>query len=207
MPPKVKTDRNCIVNAAFEVAKSEGLAAVTAQSVSAVLKTSVAPIFREFQTIEELRIAAAEKNNEFHTQYIQNYPLVGSEFLTYGIAYIHFAQEYPQLFEMIIQPGCHSMREQLTDSIAFAVNSAGKQSGLSAERAKDLFSNIWIYTHGIACLVYRGSIVMTEEEEKNLLINAFGAFNEHYKKLLGKVDLVGKTNERNLFEEVSQWQK
>lgn len=182
MPPKVKTDRTSIVNAAFEVAKSGGLAAVTAQSVSAVLKTSVAPIFREFQTVEELRMATAEKNNEFHTQYIRNYPLAGSEFLTYGIAYIHFAKEYPQLFEMIIQPGCTTMSEQLTDSMAFVVNSAAIQSGLSPERAKDLFSNIWIYTHGIACLVYRGSIVMAEEEEKNLLLNAFDAFKEYYKK-------------------------
>lgn len=182
MPPKIKTNRASIIDAAFEVAKNEGLAAVTAQSVSAVLKTSVAPIFREFQSIETLRIAALEKNNEFHTQYIQNYPSAGSEFLTYGIAYIHFAKEYQNLFDMIMQPERTAICNRKTSTMAFAINSVSNESGLQAEQAEDLFYNIWIYTHGIACLVYKGSIVMTEAEEKKLLLNAFYAFNEYYNK-------------------------
>lgn len=181
MPPKVKTTRDAIVNAAFEVAKSDSITGVTAQSVSAVLNTSVAPIFREFETIEELRTATAEKINAFHTNYIKSYPVADSEFLTYGLAYISFAKEYPNLFEMIMQPCRTTMSERLSGSLVFAVNCAGNESGLSMEQAKELFFNIWVYTHGIACLVYKGSLNMTESEEKKLLLNAFGAFSEHFK--------------------------
>ena len=182
MPPKVKTDRDCIVNAAFEVAKVEGITAITAQRVSAVLKTSVAPIFREFQTVEELRAATAEKIIGFHTQYLKNYPYTNSGILAYGIAYIHFAKEYPFLFETIMQP-CHTtMNERMSSSLAFVVNSVSSQCALSFEQAKEVFFNIWIYTHGLASLVYRGSLSLTEDEEKKMLINVLDDFSQKYKK-------------------------
>lgn len=176
MPPKIKTNRESIINAAFEVAQAGGITAITAQSVSAVLNTSVAPIFREFQTIEELRTATAETINAFHLQYLKNYPLEDSTFLTYGIAYIHFAKEYPRLFEMIIQHDHSTLRDRISGSLTFVVDSAGIESGLLAEQAKELFLNVWIYTHGIACLVYKGGLAIAEGEEKKLLISAYEAF-------------------------------
>lgn len=181
MPPRIKTDRTAIVSAAFQVAENEGITAITAQRVAAVLDTSVAPIFREFQTIEELRTAAAEQINAFHTEYIKNYTSADSGFLTCGIAYIHFAKEYPCLFETIMQPGRTSMNDRMSSTLAFAVNLIASDYALSIEQAKELFFNVWIYTHGIACLVYKGSLSIGEEEEKKLLADAFAAFYEKYK--------------------------
>lgn len=179
MPPKVKTDRAEILSAAFEVAKTEGLGAITAQSVSQVLKTSIAPVFRVFQTVEELRTATAEKIKEFHTQYIKDYPIADetSQFLTYGLAYIRFAKEHPQLFETIMLPCPTDIDERMmTDSLAFVLDSARDMSGLDLKSTKTLFLNMWIYTHGIACLVYKGSLSIPENEEKNLLSAAYYAF-------------------------------
>ena len=181
MPPKIKTDRDSILNAAFEVAKNEGITAITAQSVSAVLNTSVAPIFREFQTVEELRTATAEKITVFHTQYLQNHLSTNSEILSYGIAYIHFAKEYPYLFETIMQPGHTTMNERMSSSLSFVVNSVSSQCALSFEQAKEVFLNIWIYTHGLASLVYKESITLAEDEEKKMLINALDVFSKQHK--------------------------
>lgn len=178
MPPNVKTNRDAIINAAFEVAKIEGVAAITAQNVSKILKTSVAPIFRVFQTVEELRMATVEKIDKFHTQYVQDYPVVNSEFLTYGIAYIQFAKEYPQLFETIMLPCPTDIEERMTGELAFAVKSLSELSGLDFEHAKELFLNIWIYTHGLACLVYKGSLAIPPGEEKKMLEAAFDAFQK-----------------------------
>ena len=55
MPPKVKTSKEDVIKAALKVAEKEGVAAISAKSVSSQLGTSVAPIFRVFATIEELR--------------------------------------------------------------------------------------------------------------------------------------------------------
>ncbi|NMS89292.1 TetR/AcrR family transcriptional regulator [Clostridioides difficile] len=184
MPPKIKTDRDAIINAGFEVAKNEGITVITAQKVALVLGTSVAPIFREFQTVEDLRIAVEEKIHTFHAQYISEYPLDDSAFLTYGLGYINFAKEYPNLFEAIMQQNAinYNLNEQASKQLAFVVDSAASEGSLSFEQAKELFYNIWIYTHGIACLVYKGSLTLTVEEEKQLLITAFNAFITKYKK-------------------------
>lgn len=182
MPPRVKTKKDDIVNAAFQVAKNGGVASITAQRVSAALKTSVAPIFREFKTIEELRLVTIEKINSFHVDYIKNYPQSYSEILTYGIAYIHFAKDYPYFFETIMQPGQSSMDERMSGALNFVLNSVGKESGLSFNMAKELFLNIWIYTHGIACLSYKGSLAITEDEERQLLMTAFSAFHDSAQK-------------------------
>lgn len=182
MAPKVKTDREAILQAAFEVAKREGISAITAQSVSKVLKTSVAPIFRVFQSVEELRLATVEKIDEFHTEYIKNYPIASIEFLSYGIAYIQFAKEYPQLFETIMLPCPTDIGERMTGSLAFAVNSVSTLSGLDFESSKIFFLNMWIYTHGIAGLVYKGSLTLSEDDEKKLLETAYDAFFQSFKQ-------------------------
>ncbi|CZR96011.1 hypothetical protein CDFC105_72228 [Clostridioides difficile] len=192
MPPKIKTDRDAIINAGFEVARNEGVTVITAQKVALVLGTSVAPIFREFQTVEDLRVSVEEKIHTFHTQYISDYPsqyigdysLDDSAFLTYGLGYINFAKEYPNLFEAIMQHSTinYNLNEQASKQLDFVVNSAASEGSLSFEQAKELFYNIWIYTHGIACLVYKGSLILTVEEEKQLLITAFNAFITKYKK-------------------------
>lgn len=180
MPPKIKTDRDAIIRAAFGVAKEAGVGAITAQSVSAALQTSVAPIFREFPTMEDLRRATVETITAFHTQYIQSYPLADSPFLTYGLAYIHFAKAYPYLFETIMQPCRDTVNERLSGPLAFAVECAGRESGLGKEQAQDFFFNIWVYTHGLACLLYKGSLDMTAQEERTLLMTAFAAFSAQY---------------------------
>lgn len=181
MPPKVKADRDSILNAAFKVAKDEGLSAITAQSVSSVLGTSVAPLFREFRTVEELRTAAVEKITLFHSQYLKEYSPEKSAFLTYGLGYIHFAREYPHLFETIMQPRNSGLKEQKSVLPAFVVNCLADEGDLNFEEAKELLFNIWIYTHGLACLAYNGSLALTIEEEKTLLVTAFQAFLKQHK--------------------------
>jgi AcrR family transcriptional regulator len=45
MPPKTKFDKEAIVEAAFDIARGEGFASITAHSVVKHLHCSVAPIF------------------------------------------------------------------------------------------------------------------------------------------------------------------
>lgn len=182
MPPKVKADRDSILNAALKVAKDEGLSAITAQSVSSVLGMSVAPLFREFRTVEELRTAAVEKISFFHSQYLKEYPPEESSFLTYGLAYIHFSREYPHLFETVMQPRRSGLKEQKSVLPDFVVNCLADECNLNFEEAKELLFHIWIYAHGLACLAYNGSLALTKEEEKELLVTAFQSFLKHQKK-------------------------
>lgn len=183
MPPKVKTDRAEIINAAFDVAMREGITAITAQSVSAVLGVSVTPIFRVFRSVEELRLATISHIHTFHLEYLKNYPFTRSRFLTYGLAYISFARDYPQLFDALTVSGLYIPKQSdkpLSEQLSFIVDSAADAGTLNQTQAQEVFYHIWIYTHGLACLACRGKIDRPEAEIKELLITAFETFRKHY---------------------------
>ena len=55
MPPKVKFQKEEIVNAALNVARQKGIEAVTAREVAAALKVSPRPIFTWFDSMEQLK--------------------------------------------------------------------------------------------------------------------------------------------------------
>lgn len=183
MPPKIKTDKEAVVAAAFEVAKSMGFDAITAKKVSAVLGTSVAPIFRTFRTIEELRAETVTQIHAFYVSYLKSYPFQRSKFFTYGLAYIQFAKEYPHLFDTLMEWNFFTpdaVGREVSSQFGFIEDSVADVSHLDMDQAQELFYHVWLYTHGIACLVCKGSLQVSQEEQKDLLITAFQAFLKKY---------------------------
>ncbi|MEY8295940.1 TetR family transcriptional regulator [Emergencia timonensis] len=183
MPPKVKTSKDDIVKAALEVAKKEGVSAISAKSVSSQLGTSVAPIFRVFATIEELRNETVSQIYAQYIAYLKDYPFERSKFFTYGLAYIQFAKEYPNLFNALMEWGfftADAIGKEVSNQFGFIEDSVASLSSLSVEQAQELFYHVWLYTHGIACLICKGSLHLSEEEEKKLLITAFESFLRNY---------------------------
>lgn len=183
MPPRIKTSKKDVVNAGFEVAKNIGISGITAKTVSKVLETSVAPIFRVFKTLDELRVEVVTQIHIFNVEYIKNYPLHRTKFLTYGIAYIEFAKEYPNLFDALMVSGFFTpdaIEKEVSEQFAFVENSVISVANLSKEQAQEIFYYIWLYTHGIACLVCKKSILLSIEDEKHLLLTAYNSFLKNY---------------------------
>ena len=185
MPPKIKTTREQMIQAAFEVARQEGLAAITAKSVSAKLNTSVAPILRVFNTVEELRSAVIAYANDYHIKYLQGYETQYSNFLTYGLAYISFAKKEPFLFEILMNEGYYNLsnvKKMITEQLSFVVNSAAKVANISDQVAGNIFYHVWIYTHGVASVISRSDTPFVESEIAEHLQIAFQSLLAHYQK-------------------------
>lgn len=181
MPPKIKTNTEEIVYAAFCIARKEGLSAITAQSVSKELGTSVAPIFRAFQSVEELKTAVVSYLESYHIAYLKEYPMRKSEFITYGLAYISFAKEEPHLFDALMYSDFFTLdnvEKRVSGQLDFVVDSAGTVGHMDKKAAREVFFHIWFYTHGIACLVSKKSIALTEDEIIELLVTAFWSFQK-----------------------------
>lgn len=165
------------------MAKNTGVSTITANSVSAVLGTSVAPIFRVFQTIEELRLETISQIYAFHVSFLESYPFQRSKFFTFGLAYIQFAKEYPHLFEALMDSGFFTpdaSKKEVSNQFKFIEDSVISLSNLSMEQSQEVFYHVWLYTHGIACLVCKGCLILTVENEKQLLITAFQSFLKNY---------------------------
>ena len=99
MPPKVKVTKEAIVDAAVQIVRKDGAAAINARAIAAMLNCSTQPVFSNFATMEALRLAVVEKADALCQGYIQreiesgNYP----EYKASGMAYIRFAKEEAML--------------------------------------------------------------------------------------------------------------
>ncbi|MDE5717710.1 MAG: TetR/AcrR family transcriptional regulator, partial [Lachnospiraceae bacterium] len=72
MPPKVKITKDMVIDAAFAIAREIGAENINARTVSKKLNCSTQPVMYHFSTIEELKKAAYEKANQYHTDYLMH---------------------------------------------------------------------------------------------------------------------------------------
>ena len=101
MAPKKKFTKDQIIDAAFEIARVEGVNSITIRKVAEKLGGSIAPIYVNFKEIGELLEGVYEKTFEVSRQILleQN---SGHPFQDIGAASIRFAREYPMLFRDIV---------------------------------------------------------------------------------------------------------
>ena len=71
MPPKVKTTKEAIVSTAVEIVREQGVQALNARAVAAILGCSTQPIFSNFATMEELRLAVVYEADVLYNHYIR----------------------------------------------------------------------------------------------------------------------------------------
>ncbi|NLP23868.1 MAG: TetR/AcrR family transcriptional regulator, partial [Syntrophomonadaceae bacterium] len=61
MGPKVKFTREQIIDAAFEIARTEGIDNITMRKIAEKMGSSVAPIYVNFKNVDELNEALIER--------------------------------------------------------------------------------------------------------------------------------------------------
>ena len=155
MAPKVKTTREDIVNVAVDIVRKSGAQELNARTIAAILNCSTQPVFSNFATMDELRLAVVKKADELCNEYIQReissakYP----EYKASGMAYIRFAKEEKELFKLLYMRDrkCEndSEKAELTEQMNTIVH---KTTGLEGDDAKLFHLEMWAYVHGIATM-------------------------------------------------------
>lgn len=97
MPPEKKFSKRQIIDAAFDIAKAEGMEKTTIRKVATELGSSIAPIYVNFNDVNELIGGVIQKVMNVSEQLLieQN---SGNPFRDIGVASIRFAKQHPQLF-------------------------------------------------------------------------------------------------------------
>lgn len=178
MPAKAKVSKEMIIDAAFEVAKESGAENINARTVSQKLGCSTQPILYQFERIEDVRIAAHKKGTEFHINYVTN--LSGKyerPMLEMGMRYIQFAVEEKNLFRFLFHSNYYTegnLSDWLTEEKLGSVFSVLKiQANANAQQAYNIFSQIFLVTHGIASLLANNTMVYDEAYCIKKLSNAY----------------------------------
>ncbi len=159
MPPKVKVTKEEIINAAVDIVRNKGAQAINARTIASALNCSTQPMFSNFVTMDELRLAVVEKADILCQAYTQQ-EIDREEFPAYkatGMAYIRFAKEEKELFKLLY------MRDRSGESIPKTTKQTDEMesiihnnTGLSGVDAKLFHLEMWAYVHGIATMLATG---------------------------------------------------
>lgn len=190
MPPKQKVTRDDIVEAAFRIARTQGVERINARSVAGELGCSTQPVLYHFASVEEVRRAAYRRTDQFHSAYLMTFPEGTEEpMLAIGLNYIRFSIEEPHLFLFLFQSGCaveNNLLEMIdSDELTPVLALMREAMGLSMERTREVFLTLAMFVHGYASIIannglefdekvitehleraYRGALLAAEEETK-----------------------------------------
>ncbi len=156
MPPKVKINKEDIINAAIEMVRDQGHENLNARALAAALHCSTQPIFSNFTNMEEVKMAVVEKAETLYEDYIREDTESGlyPPYKASGMAYIRFALEEKALFKLLF------MRDRSAEEIPEETE-LGKTvtamvqdtTGLDTLSAKLFHMEMWAFVHGIATMV------------------------------------------------------
>lgn len=185
MPPKVKITKEDIINVAIEIVKASGAEAINARNIAAALNCSTQPVFYNFASMDELRLAVVERADMLCNQYMER-EVANGKYPAYkanGMAYIRFAKEEKQLFRLLYMRDrskeivsedtelMHRMEEMIYDN-----------TGLEGDNAKLFHLEMWAYVHGIATMLATGFYDLEWDFISKLITDAYQGLKKQHEK-------------------------
>ena len=157
MPPRIRITEDMVSDAAFRIARQSGWENINARSVAKELNCSTQPVMYHFSTMEELKKAAYEKADRFHSEYLMNVGDSPEPLLEIGQNYIRFGLREPRLFRFLFQSGYgpHTDLLSLIDAPELEPMLSVMQQAmeLPMDKVKQVFASLAIFTHGYASLL------------------------------------------------------
>ena len=183
MPPKVKTTKEDIINAAVEIVRNDGAQAINARTIAAALACSTQPIFSNFATMDELRLAVVAKADSMFQEYMQH-EIQSGEYPVYkatGMAYIRFAKEEKELFKLLYMrdrsnefaPEVSALDEKMETIVR-------ENTGLDEMEMKLFHFEMWAYVHGIATMFATGFLDFDWELVSKMLTDSYQGLRKQF---------------------------
>lgn len=181
MARKERIHKEYLVNSAFLLAKEEGFENVTARKLAAKAECSTQPIFRLYDNMEDLWKEVYEKAIEYYDSFYSTQPKTcNTPFVDLGMVYIKFATEEKHLFELLFmgKPGdyARSLYDILNGSGAYISAEFARARANGIADSQDLFTKMWIFIHGIACMSVTGDYDLDESQTFELLVDTAKGF-------------------------------
>ena len=180
MPTTIKISKDMILDAAFKIAREEGIEKISNREIAKKLDCSIRPIYYQFENVQEMQKELYLKIEKYFYQFLMDNMVDDiPKYKQIGIHYIKFAQKEKKLFQILF------MGDMGLTPNAF-ISKSGKDyedieklikisTNLDEEEIKDFHNKMWIFTHGIATLVANNTVHLEEKQIKDLLSNEFQA--------------------------------
>ncbi len=181
MPPKSELTKGKVMEGALSLVRECGAGALNARALAKRLHCSTQPLFRLYRNMEELKADLKQEMDKVYRQWMEEGIREENRLVTQGCAYVEFSRRERGIFQALFLDHC--MAGSSLSEIADApwnrrtVENAARIAGLSTEGARNLFLNVWLYSHGMASQLLSNEIDLPEEKVKELHEKAFAAFS------------------------------
>ena len=177
MPPKVKVTKKMVADASFEVIRASGHENLNVRTISEYLGCSTQPVLYSFKTVDEIREAAYEIADGYHTEFIMPKDTDKNPMLALGLNYVRFGQEEKNLFRFLFQTNKFGGKDvavlmsdpELSEIMGIMVEGLNVET----EEAKEMFLTFFCVAHGMASLLANNSMEYDEGQCKKMLENVF----------------------------------
>lgn len=183
MPPKPKITKDMILNTVLEITQETGFETVNARSIASKLQCSTRPIFTCYENMEELKAEFLDFAFEYYNRYVAKYGKSEKikPYLLLPLSYIEFAKEEANLFKLIF---INDMDLDMAEANDFYKELGNKEKarafseviGVQPERGKEIFLDLFLYTHGIAVLTATGKLSFDSSTSEKMLLKFLSAY-------------------------------
>ena len=180
MGPKKKFTKEQIVEAAFEIARKEGIGSITMRKIANKLGSSVAPIYVNFKNVEELNAALIEKIISISQQLLRK-ENTGNPFNDMGHASLKFAMKYSVIFRDLVIKGGKYMQGYYEKMMPVLIEEMQKDPGLKGftfDELKTILLKMRIFQLGLSIMAANN--LLPQEYKKQNIIDRLLAFFEKY---------------------------
>lgn len=177
MPPKVKISKKMVTDASVEIIRKHGHESLNARAIADWLNCSTQPVMYNYKTVDEIREAAYEVADGYHTAFIMPKETDENPMLALGLNYVRFGYEEKNLFRFLFQTnkfGGMDVAGLMSDpALAGIMDVMAEGLGCGADEAREMFLTFFCAVHGLASLMANNSMEYDEEQSRKMLENVF----------------------------------
>jgi AcrR family transcriptional regulator len=158
MGPRNKFSKEQIIDAAFEIAKEEGIDNITMRKIADRMGGSVAPIYVNFKNNDELNAALIDRIIGISNQLLIK-ESTGNPFYDMGRASLRFALEYSQLFRDLVLNNNSYMQgydEKMMPVLIKKMQTDPQMQGFSVDELKTILLKMRIFQLGLSVMAANG---------------------------------------------------
>lgn len=172
MARKKTITRDQILNATYEIIRTEGFSGFTARNIASKMKCSTQPIYLEFRNMTDLKGVILKKVQLNLKERLFSYQTTSESLVDANLNYIHLASEEPILFRTLFlegHQGCEVIEAFIRQSLLEIINMDESFENLTELKKNTICTELWVISTGIACLQAGRMIDHTDETIKVFL--------------------------------------
>ena len=177
MPPKVRISKEMVTDASVEIIRKSGYENLNARAIAEYLNCSTQPVLYNYRTVDEIREAAYQAADAYHTSFIMPKETDRNPMLALGLNYVRFGYEEKNLFRFLFQTnkfGGMDVASLMNGSELSRI--AGVMAdglGCSEKEARDMFLTFFCASHGLASLLANNAVEYDEAQSRKMLEDVF----------------------------------